>query len=213
MRKHRAAMISPARRATWPKKPRASTIQLFRKRWSSGRRGRSPAERMQTIRGTRRDARRAGGAQFRQPRRHRMRRYDQRGRAMEADQTKRAQAVGNAGGGARHILLLRWERMEMRGTNRLRKQKNSGREASYSAHPALTICSAIWPGCYLHRIVAGSARASPMDVDNCVGFRGAGQVCLAETPTSGRGYFQPKKSRAQMKWPTPAARAAAASIS
>jgi hypothetical protein len=36
--------------------------------------------------------------------------------------------------------------MEMRGANGLRKQQDSGYEACYSAHPALTICLAIWLG-------------------------------------------------------------------
>ena len=49
-----------------------------------------------------------------------MRRYDQCGRTVEADQAERAQAVVNTDGGNRHVFVLRRERMEMRDSNRLR---------------------------------------------------------------------------------------------
>jgi len=49
-----------------------------------------------------------------------MRRNCECGRAMEADQAERAQAVVNTDGGNRHVFVLRRERMEMRDSNRLR---------------------------------------------------------------------------------------------
>jgi len=101
----------------------------------------------------------------------------------------------------------------MRDANRLRKQQDSGYKGSYAAHAASTIrvASTICPGYELHQIIAHNARAPSTDLDQCVGFRCIGQVQVDVQRLP--DHFQPKKSCAQMKWPTPAARAAAASIS
>jgi hypothetical protein len=68
-----------------------------------------------------------------------MRRHDENGRAMEANQTERAQAVVSDDGGVRYVVALGGERMEVRGTNRLDKQQNGGHKASYPAHPTSTL--------------------------------------------------------------------------
>ena len=75
---------------------------------------------MRSIRRKRLHACRAKSGHFDHDRRRRMRRDDQCGRAMEADETERTEAVVNADGGIGDVFLLGGERMEMRNTNRLR---------------------------------------------------------------------------------------------
>jgi hypothetical protein len=52
-----------------------------------------------------------------------MRRNDECGLAVEANQTERAKAV-NAGGGVRYVFALGGKRMEVRSTKRLNQQQN-----------------------------------------------------------------------------------------
>lgn len=77
-----------------------------------------------------------------------MRRDDQCGGAMEADQTERAQAVFNADGGIADVFVLGGERMEMRNANRLREKQDRRGDTGDLAHPASAICK-----CRLHQII------------------------------------------------------------
>ena len=134
---------------------------------------------------------------------------------MEADETERTEAVVNADGGIGDVFVLGGERMEMRNANRLRQKQYSCGDTGYPAHPASTICR-----CWLHQVIANCCGPHPAQ-NNLSAFAASVKFSLPSDiqavrkmrDTAYSGYFQPKKSCAQMKWPTPAARAAAASIS
>jgi hypothetical protein len=67
-----------------------------------------------------------------------MRRNDECGLAMEADQTERAKTV-NADGGVRYILALGGERMEVRSTKRLNQQQNRNSKTCGATLPLLVV--------------------------------------------------------------------------
>jgi hypothetical protein len=103
---------------------------------------------MQSIGTTRLHAGRERSGHYRQHRRRRMRRDDQCGGAVEADQTERAKAVVNADGGIGYVFVPGGERMEMGNANRLRQKQYRRGYTRDPVHPASAICK-----CRLHQII------------------------------------------------------------
>ncbi len=102
----------------------------------------------------------------------------------------------------------------MRGADGLCEEQNNRCETSYPACPAQSICLSCW----LHQIIASRYYARLQAQSNLSAFIAPVKSAWGGPPWNATRqascrYFQPKKSCAQMKWPTPAARAAAASTS